>query len=62
MNDTQEQITQAFDNIVNAAWEGAKSSDSAKLSQKRCYELIDEIQKQISALQAINYSRAMKRI
>lgn len=56
--DVQENVTQAFDNIVNVAWEGAKSSEASKLSKKQAYELINQIQKEVTKLKKILYTRA----
>lgn len=57
-SNTAHKVTQAFDQIVNIAWEGAKASDSGTLSEKHCYELIEEISKHITALKKILYTQA----
>jgi hypothetical protein len=57
--DVQSEVTQAFDNIVNLAWEGAKTSEAGELTQKRTYQLLDDIQKSVTSLKRILYTHTI---
>jgi hypothetical protein len=57
VNKTREQVTQAFDNIVNIAWGSAKASEAGQLSVKQTYKAIDEIQAELTKVKQILYTR-----